>query len=79
MAVAGIGFIPSNSPILYPRTHNALADLFMPERDKKPTGKVVWEMADEKDYKGISERCEREVCEMVTLAKRMLEKSQVTE
>ena len=79
MAVAGIGFIPSNSPILYPRTHNALADLFMPERDKKPTGKVVWEMADEKDYKGISKRCEREVCEMVTLAKRMLEKSQVAE
>jgi hypothetical protein len=36
-------------------------------------------MADEKDYKGISNRCEGEVREMVTLAKRMLEKSQVTE
>ncbi|MBR4988185.1 MAG: hypothetical protein IKY81_05985 [Methanocorpusculum sp.] len=79
LAVAGIGFLPSSSPLLYPRTHNALADRFIPERIKKPTGKVVWEMADEKDYAGIAARCEGEVKEMVILAERMLAESQVKE
>lgn len=75
LAVAGIGFLKSDAPLLYPKTHNALADLFIPERDKKPTGKVVWEMADEKDYAGIAARCEGEVREMKILAERMLAKS----
>ncbi len=76
MAVAGIGFVPSSAPVLYPRTHNSLADVFIPERVKKPTGKVVWEMADEKDHVGIAARCEGEVKEMVCLAERMLAASQ---
>ncbi len=76
LAVAGIGFLKSDSPLIYPKTHNALADFFIPEREKKPTGKVVWEMADEKDYVGIAVRCEGEVREMVTLAERMQIKTQ---
>lgn len=79
LAVAGIGLLPSKSPLLYPRTHNALADAFLPERAKKPTGKVVWEMADEKDYAGIAARCEGEVKEMKLLAERMLAATQEKE
>lgn len=78
LAVAGIGFLKSDAPLLYPKTHNALADLFIPERDKKPTGKVVWDMADEKDYAGIAARCEGEVREMVLLAERMRTKAPET-
>ena len=79
LAVAGIGLLPANKPVLYPRTHNALADTFIPERVKKPTGKVVWEMAEEKDYAGIAARCEGEVKEMVLLAERMLAATQEIE
>ncbi|MBE6506578.1 MAG: hypothetical protein E7Z72_01455 [Methanocorpusculum parvum] len=79
LAVAGIGFLPSKAPVLYPKTHNALADRFIPERAKKPTGKVVWEMADEKDFAGIAERCAGEVKEMVLLTERMIAETKVKE
>lgn len=79
LAVAGIGLLPADKPMLYPRTHNALAEAFIPERAQKPTGKVVWEMAEEKDYAGIAARCEGEVKEMVILAEQMLAASKGTE
>ncbi|MDO9523652.1 MAG: hypothetical protein Q7J08_08095 [Methanocorpusculum sp.] len=72
LSVAGIGFIPTQNPILHPCSHNQLADALLPERERKPTGKKVWEMMDAKDYGAVERRCESEVREMVEIANRML-------
>ena len=64
LSVAGIGFMKKTAPILYPRSHNELADQFIPDRNKKPTGKVVWDMYDDNEFGAIEERCEGEVREM---------------
>lgn len=74
LGTAGIGFVHSGEPELYPRTHNALADALLPDRARKPTGKVVWEMMDEGEYAGIAARCEGEVREMVQIAEAMVKK-----
>ncbi len=67
LATAGIGFLQIPRPVLHPCTHNELANGFLGERDQKPTGKRVWDMADEKDYQSIEKRCEEDVREMVAL------------
>ncbi|HJJ96134.1 MAG TPA: hypothetical protein O0X38_00610 [Methanocorpusculum sp.] len=67
LATAGIGFLRIPRPVLHPCTHNELANGFLGDRDQKPTGKRVWDMADEKEYASIEERCEGEVREMVAL------------
>ncbi|MDO5846472.1 MAG: hypothetical protein Q4Q04_06080 [Methanocorpusculum sp.] len=72
LAVAGIGFVPTGWPELYPRPHNVLADALLPEREEKPTGKVVWDMVDAGEYAGVAKRCEGEVREMAEMAERML-------
>ncbi len=72
LSVAGIGFIPMQHPILHPCSHNQLADALLPERERKPTGKKVWDMMDAKDYGAVEQRCESEVREMVEIADRML-------
>ena len=65
MSSAAIGFFPSQP--LYPIPHNQMADRFLSDRKTKPTGKVVWDMADEKEYGAIEARCEHEVREMKDL------------
>ena len=67
LATAGIGFLQIPRPVLHPCTHNELANGFLGERDQKPTGKRVWEMADEMEYAEIEKRCEGEVREMVAM------------
>ena len=67
LATAGIGFLQIPRPVLHPCTHNELASGFLGERDQKPTGKRVWEMADEMEYAEIEKRCEGEVREMVAM------------
>ena len=71
LATAGIGFLQIPRPVLHPCTHNELANRFLEERDQKPTGKCVWDMADERNYAGIEVRCEGEVREMVALMQAM--------
>ncbi len=72
LSVAVIGFVPTQNPILHPCSHNQLADALLSEREKKPTGKKVWEMMDAKEYGAVEQRCEAEVREMVEIANRML-------
>ena len=72
LSVAGIGFVPTHNPILHPCSHNELADALLPERERKPTGKKVWDMIDAKDYDAVEKRCEGEVREMVEIAAKML-------
>jgi len=67
LSSAGIPLLHRDKSFLYPVSHNALADTLLPERNKKPTGKVVWEMADEKEYTNIEKRCEGEVREIVDM------------
>ncbi|HJJ31376.1 MAG TPA: hypothetical protein O0X97_03910 [Methanocorpusculum sp.] len=67
---AAIGFVPGRE--LYPVPHNRIADYFLPERNEKPTGKVVWDMADNKEYALIEKRCETEVREMKDIADAIL-------
>lgn len=67
----GAGSFMQNKPVLYPCTHNELADRFLDERCKKPTGKEVWTMFDEKNFAGIEKRCEAEVVEMREIFCRM--------
>ena len=74
LSTAGIGFLHLNSPILHPCTNNELADEFLGERARKPTGKCVWDMADAQEYAAIAERCEGEVREMVLLMDAMLQR-----
>ncbi|MDU9376902.1 hypothetical protein McpSp1_15390 [Methanocorpusculaceae archaeon Sp1] len=79
LATAGIGFLQIPRPVLHPCTHNELANGLLGIRDQKPTGKRVWEMADEKDYSGIEKRCEEEVREMVALMNAMKAACEKTE
>ncbi|HJJ29417.1 MAG TPA: hypothetical protein O0W87_00240 [Methanocorpusculum sp.] len=72
LAVAGIGFVSTGSPILHPCSHNQLADALLPKRERKPNGKKAWEMMDAKEYDAIERRCEAEVREMVEISNRML-------
>ena len=44
---AALGFVPGKT--LYPIPHNRIADYFLPKRREKPTGKIVWDMADDKE------------------------------
>ena len=67
LAIAGIRFLRIPRPVLHPCTRNELANRFLGDRDQKPTGKRVWDMADEKEYAAIEERCEGEVREVVAL------------
>lgn len=62
MSTAAIGFFPALS--LYPIPHNQMAKTFLPDRETKPTGKVVWDMFDQKEYDAVEQRCELEVTEM---------------
>jgi len=71
LASAGIPLLPRDKAILYPVSHNALANTLLPERKKKPTGKVVWEMADGKEYADIEKRCEGEVREIVEITEKL--------
>ncbi|HJJ33730.1 MAG TPA: hypothetical protein O0X19_05085, partial [Methanocorpusculum sp.] len=70
LSTAAIGMLPRSR--LYPVPHNRMADYFLPERKEKPTGKIVWQMADEKEYPQIAARCETEVREMKDIASAML-------
>ncbi|HJJ58667.1 MAG TPA: hypothetical protein O0Y08_03680 [Methanocorpusculum sp.] len=70
LSTAAIGMLPGTR--LYPVPHNRMADYFLPERKEKPTGKIVWQMADEKEYPQIAARCETEVREMKDIASAML-------
>jgi len=79
LATAGIGFLQIPRPVLHPCTHNELANGFLGERDQKPTGKHVWNMADGKEYAAIEERCEGEVREMVALMNAMTTQCQKNE
>lgn len=72
LSAAGIVFLQIPRPVLHPSTHNELANGFLDERNQMPTGKRVWDMADEKDY-AADERCEGEVREMVALMTAMME------
>ena len=72
---AGIGYLPKQTPWLYPVSHNAMADALLPERENKPTGKVVWDMYDEKNFAGIAQRCEAEVKEIKGIAEKLQELS----
>jgi hypothetical protein len=67
LSAAGIGFVKSGHPVLYPCTHNELADSLLGERVQKPTGKRVWDFVDEKQYPAIARRCEGEVREMAAI------------
>ena len=67
---AAIGFMPGKE--LYPIPHNRIADYFLPKRCEKPTGKVVWDMAEDKEYSAIETRCETEVREMKAIVCAML-------
>lgn len=67
---AALGFVPGKE--LYPIPHNRIADYFLPARCEKPTGKVVWDMADDKEYSAIETRCETEVREMKEIVCAML-------
>ena len=62
MSTASIGFFPTSA--LYPIPHNLMANMFLPKRELKPTGKVVWDMFDQKEYAAVEQRCEHEVQEM---------------
>lgn len=75
LSVAGIGFMYEKTPVLHPRPHNLLADRFIPERNKKPTGKVVWELYDEGEFTAIEERCDGEVHEMSEIYEALLGES----
>jgi hypothetical protein len=75
LSVAGIGFLKKQVPILHPRAHNELADRFLPDREKKPTGKVVWEMYDDREFSAIETRCEGEVREMSAIYEALLGES----
>ena len=70
LSSAAIGFVPGKA--LYPVPHNIIADTMLPVRQEKPTGKVVWKMADDKEYAAIEARCEHEVREMKEIASSML-------
>ncbi|HJJ95702.1 MAG TPA: hypothetical protein O0W79_03900 [Methanocorpusculum sp.] len=72
---AGIGYLPKLTPWLYPVSHNAMADALLSEREEKPTGKVVWDMYDEKNYADIAKRCESEVKEIKGVAEKLQELS----
>ncbi|HJJ28484.1 MAG TPA: hypothetical protein O0X70_03735 [Methanocorpusculum sp.] len=75
LSVAGIGFLQKQAPLLHPRAHNELADRFVPDRDRKPTGKVVWEMYDDREFAAIESRCEGEVREMAKIYEALLGES----
>lgn len=62
LSTAAIGFYPTST--LYPIPHNQMADTFLSDREMKPTGKVVWDMVDQKEYGAVEQRCEHEVQEM---------------
>ena len=76
LATAGIGFLQIPRPVLHPCTHNELANGFLGDRDQKPTGKRVWEMADELEYAEIEKRGEGEGREEVAMRNVMTGRSE---
>lgn len=77
LSAAGLGFVRQQRPVLYPCTHNELANELLGDRCQKPTGKCVWDMFDEGNFSAIEKRCEDEVSEMVLLMSEMLEREKV--
>jgi hypothetical protein len=71
LASAGIGYLRGRHPVPHPVTHNDLVARFIGD-EKKPGGRVVWDMMDRGDTDSIEERTREEVRQTIAIYQAMI-------
>ena len=71
LASAGIGYDRERHPVPHPITHNDLVRRFIGE-ERKPGGRIVWDMVDSGQTDAIKSRTEEEIRQIIAIYRAMI-------